>query len=215
MTLPQTLDTLRAAPLIGLIGRAGAGKTLAANWFLVNHKNLMKLSFARPLKRMMYELIREAIPKAWPVKPADYMDDPVLKNQEVPFLGGQTPRHLMQTLGTEWGRHAVHPDFWVNIAAGKVERLLADPRHRSASYTLRAIFDDARFLNEADMIRRHGGVIVRIERPDNTHAIDADHASEREQDAIAPDLTLVNDGTPDDLRAKLSAIWPPTAKGKA
>jgi hypothetical protein len=202
-------------PLIGLTGAAGSGKTTAANWFLVNHTNLIKLSFARPLKRMLYELLREVIPKAWPHTAAEYTDNPQLKNAPMPFLAGQSPRFLMQTLGTEWGRNAVHENFWVDIAAAKVERLLADPRHKSASYTLRAIFDDTRFPNEAEMIRRFGGIIVRIERPDNPNTIGQEHASEARQSLVTPDVTVLNDGTADDLRAKLAALWPPTVKPKA
>jgi hypothetical protein len=198
-------------PIIGITGKAGAGKSLAANWFLRNHNMAMKLAFARPLKRMLYELIREAIPKNWHEKPGDYIENAILKETPIPFLGNHTARHLMQTLGTEWGRDAVHPDFWVNIAAGKVERLLGSSFHKSDTVPLKAIFDDLRYANEAALVHRYGGVVLRIERPgaEKPAAVDS-HASEAQ--SFEPDVILVNDGTPEDLEQKLAALWPPAKK---
>ena len=199
-------------PLIGFTGPAGAGKSTAATILLKNHTRAMRMSFARPLKRMIYELIREALPKAYPHKASDLMDDPTLKNQPLVFLGGMTPRYLMQTLGTEWGRQAVNENFWVDLAAVKVERALGNTRHGNVDILpLKFVFDDVRFGNEAEMIRRYGGVIVRIERPDATQdpAISG-HASEAFD--FKPDMVILNDGTPEDLQDKLLSIWPKPEK---
>jgi hypothetical protein len=210
----MNLDELRAAPFIGITGKAGSGKTLVAQWFLRNHVQVVKLAFAKSLKTMVYELIRESIPKTWPHKAGDYIDDPVLKETPIPFLANQTSRHLMQTLGTEWGRNTIHPDFWVAIAAGKIERLVGSGFKSGRNYSLLAIFDDVRFQNEAEMIRSYGGVILRIERPDAAKPADiAAHPSETMD--FAADVTLVNDGTPEDIHALLADIWPPTVKPKA
>lgn len=208
MTATPDPDLLRNAPIIGLTGKAGAGKTTAADWLLTEHRKSVQMSFARPLKRMIYELIREVVPKSHPVSPAEYMSDPVLKEQPLDFLGGFTPRYLMQTLGSEWARDAVHPDFWVMIAAAKVERLNASGFVSFADQPLRMVFDDVRFANEADMIRAYKGVVVRIVRPDAEKPEDiAAHQSEAMD--FPADLTLVNGGTPDDLYALLAATFPP------
>jgi len=197
--------------VIGITGAAGSGKTLAGTWFLHNHKNVTKLSFARPLKRMLYELIREAIPKTWPVKPGDYTENPDLKETPIPFLQNMTSRHMMQTLGTEWGRNNLHPDFWTGIAAAKLERLLGSPYH--SGKTLAAFFDDLRFPNEAAMIRDYGGVVLRIVRPGHGKPDEVQaHASERFD--FEADVTLVNDGTPEDLHRQLAQLWPPTVEKK-
>jgi hypothetical protein len=210
----MNLDELRNAPFIGITGKAGSGKTLAANWFLRNHVQVVKFAFAKSLKTMVYELIRESIPKTWPHKAGEYIDDPILKETPIPFLANQTARHLMQTLGTEWGRQTVHPDFWVAIAANKIERTLASGFKSGTNYKLLALFDDVRFANEAAMLRSYGGVILRVERPDTAKPAEiAAHASE-EMD-FAADVTLVNDGTPEDLHAMLAEIWPPTIVKKA
>jgi hypothetical protein len=204
----MTTSTPPRTPIVGITGRAGSGKTTASNWFLRNHKNCIALSFARPLKRMMLELIRDAVPKNWPHSPSAYMTNPDLKNEPIPFLGNQTARRIMQTLGTEWGRNAVHPDFWVDMAATRVERTLGSPFHQGEDMHVRIVFDDVRFANEADMIRRYGGTILRLERADAA-PVEA-HASETLD--FGHDTLLRNDS--DDVEAfyaRLAEIWPPTA----
>lgn len=209
----MNIDQIREAPLLGITGKAGSGKSMAASWLLRNHTNVIKFAFASPLKRMTYELIRDALPKTWPHTAAEYIEDPILKETPIPFLGNQTARRIMQTLGTEWGRDTVHPDFWVAIAAGKYERLIASG-FKGGSIKLRAMFDDTRFENEAQMIRAYGGVIVRIARPGTEKPAEIDAHPSESMDFEA-DVTLVNDGTPEDLYAMLAELWPPTVKPKA
>lgn len=197
-------------PLVGLTGLAGSGKSTAANWFVRNYSQAVKVAFASPIKRMAYELIRGSLPKTWHIKPMEYLEDPALKNEPIPFLGGHTGRHLMQTLGTEWGRESIHPDFWVAIAAGKVERMLGVSFKKSENIGVKVLFDDVRFANEAEMIRAYDGVVVRIVRPDNPYTLEGAHESEKMDFAV--DATLVNEGTIEDLHAKLEAMFPPPAK---
>ena len=199
--------------IIGITGRAGSGKSRAGDWFLRNHHQCTKLSFARPLKRMLLELIRDSIPKKWHVDPSDYINDPVLKNEPIPFLGNYTGRKLMQTLGTEWGRTAIHPDFWVGIAAGKIERTLGVSFAKSEAVKIKIIFDDLRFANEAEVIRAYGGTVIRIERPGQADPVISTHASEAFD--FAADIPISNDGTLEDLYAKLAALYPPTATRSA
>lgn len=203
----MTTDTPKLPPVIGITGAAGSGKTTAANWIVRNHNQAARMAFARPLKKMIYELIRDATPKTWPVKPTEYIENPELKETPIPFLGGYTARRLMQTLGTEWGRNAVHEDFWVVIAAGKLERLLGSSFKNSETVPIKAVFDDVRFENEATMIRAYGGTVIRVIRPDATKPADiAGHASEAM--AFEADITLVNDGTQADLEAELADLFP-------
>lgn len=199
-------------PVIAFTGKAGAGKSTAANWILRNHPKAMKMSFAQPLKKMFYELIRQSIPKAWPHTPIEYIDG-ALKEEPIPFLSNRTGRELMQSLGTEWGRNTVQPDFWVNIAQGKLERLLGDRRVASDTPHILAVYDDVRFQNEADMLRGYKGILIRIERPHTATTSDTttNHASEQQQQ-VEPDFVIQNDGTEEDLFAKLAEILPPPSK---
>jgi hypothetical protein len=192
------------APVIGITGRAGAGKTTVANWFLRNHKNVIKYSFASPLKAMFYELVRYALPSKWPTKPGDYINSPDLKEQPMPFLDNHTPRRLMQTLGTEWGRNTVAEDFWLKLAQNKLERQFGHTFHSLKNRTVAAVFDDVRFANEAAMLRDYKGCIVRIERPGDNPA---SHHTSEDMDFDA-DVVIVNDGTEDDLIAKVASLWP-------
>lgn len=201
-------------PIIGFTGRAGSGKSTAADWVLRNQNQVAKLAFARPLKRMAYELLREVLPKDHPITATDYINNPAYKEVPISFLGNYTARKVMQTLGTEWGRKAMHEDFWVAIAAGKAERVLGTSFRKSESVPIKLVFDDLRFANEAEMVRAYGGVVVRIERPDAEKPPEVS-AHESEHFGFAADMTIINDGTPDDLFAKLAAIWPPTAKTSA
>ena len=198
------------APLpkvIAFTGKAGAGKSTAANWILRNHPKAMKMSFAQPLKKMFYELIRHSIPKAWPHTPIEYIDG-ALKEDPIPFLSNRTGRELMQSLGTEWGRNTVQQDFWVSIAQGKLERLLGDERTASDTPQILAVYDDVRFQNEADMIRSYDGLIVNIQRPltKTTSDTTTNHASE--QQTIEPDLVWENDATEEAFIAKVAALLP-------
>lgn len=194
-------------PLIGMTGRAGSGKTTAANWVLRNHGTANAMSFAGPLKSMTRELLRMALPKGEAEKAGTYISDPILKETPIPYLGGLTARRIMQTLGTEWGRVALHPDFWVGIAAAKVERQLGSTFKKSDKVPLKIIFDDVRFANEADMIRAYGGVVVQVVRPDSDKPADiASHASEAMD--FTPDITIINEGTVEELDAKMAALFP-------
>lgn len=192
-------------PLVGFTGLAGSGKSTAANWILRNHANPIKVPFAGPLKKMLYELLRDALPATWHIKAREYIEDPVLKNEPIPFLGGYSARRLMQTLGTEWGRKAVHEDFWVGIAASKVERIMGTPQKRGPNTPLKVVFDDVRFANEAMMIRAYDGVVVRVVRPGIAPV--EDHDSETLD--FEADIVLDNSGTEEDLHAQLAALFPP------
>ena len=60
---------------------------------------------------------------------------------------------------------------------------------------------DVRFPNEAEFVRQSGGIVVRIERPD--HGPVNQHVSDAGQSEIKVDLTIVNDGTPEDMLVEL------------
>jgi hypothetical protein len=118
-----------------------------------------------------------------------------LKEEPCERFGGATPRHMMQTIGTEWGRNCIHPNLWVLAW----QHLL--PKNRDV------VADDVRFQNEAQVIRDLGGIIIQIERP-GTGSLAA-HASE--QQGIKGDIIIQNDRSLDDLYTDLdwclSTFW--------
>lgn len=133
--------------LIGIAGPARAGKDTLASYMLDNLGGVWsRSSFADPIKSML---------KAIGV---DCSDD---KKAEVSDDYGVTPRHMMQTLGTEWGRNLIDGDIWVKAFA----RLNAGKC---------VIVPDVRFENEADLVREHGVLIHLVGRG----GIEGNHVSE-------------------------------------
>lgn len=118
--------------------------------------------------------------------------------------GSVTPRCVLQTLGTEWGRNQVDRDLWIKI--GIVSANTAQ-REEMAPF---AVITDGRFENEITAIRASGGKIIRIVDPHQT--IRSVHVSEVEQESIpdsAFDQIIVNDKTKgvESLEAQLKDFW--------
>lgn len=162
--------------IIGLAGRKASGKTTAAR-FLVNGMDFHRLSFADPLRDMVGCFLLGM------GYGADYIETLLTADKEQMLAPiGKTPRQLLQTLGTEWGRDHVDRNVWVTLARRRINTS-AEPR---------IIFDDVRFENEAAMIRGMGGQIIHIDRGDL--AADS-HASEHGIDEHDADLFVDNDTT--------------------
>jgi hypothetical protein len=133
--------------LIGIAGQARSGKDTLASYMLDNLDGTwLRSSFADPLKAMLS------------VIGVDCSDD---AKAVIDDTYGATPRHMMQTLGTEWGRHMINGDIWVKAFA----RLNAGKC---------VIVPDVRFENEADLVREHGVLIHLVGRG----GIEGSHVSE-------------------------------------
>ncbi|MBY0499326.1 MAG: hypothetical protein K2P74_06920 [Nitrosomonas sp.] len=176
--------------LIGLHGPAGCGKDTVAE-ILCAAQEFRSVSFAEPLIDMLVAGFR--VPKS-------YFTDRNLKETPIPELCGKSPRQLMQTLGTEWGRNYVDCDVWVKIADRKIEYLRKLAAAGNA-YIEGIVATDVRFQNEYDYIRR----------PINPNEINPTHASDKlikiDTDR---DQLILNDGDIDRLAEKINAILHPT-----
>ena len=100
------------------------------------------------------------------------------------WLDGMTGREFLQKLGTAV-RNEVHPEFWTRalfIKEGNNQNL---------------IIPDVRFPNEAQIVKDHGGILIRIERPG---AGAGNHISETALDDYKGwDIVIDNVGTLEDL----------------
>lgn len=105
-----------------------------------------------------------------------------------------TPRYLLQTLGTQWGRDSIHPHIWVRSLINRL------------SHDEVTIITDLRFPNEARAIEENDGITIRINRPGlETSDI---HESEIALDGYQDfDFVVENDGSLDDLSDKALEIW--------
>lgn len=160
----------------------GSGKTTFANYLVTQH-GFVRRSFAGGLKAMFKTLLLESGMNEYDA--LEWMQDTELKEAPMLLLGGKSPRHAMQTLGTEWGRNCIAEDIWVRLALSKAEAIMAQGRS--------VVFDDLRYINEADALRNAGGKIARVVRAG--YAPTGTHASEGQLDSYRPDFTIINDST--------------------
>lgn len=182
------------ARLIGLYSPAPqSGKTTVANYLLA--KGWYSVPFAAPIKRMVVQLLNEI----------GLSEDNALrlvntdKEEIIPALR-TTARHLMQTLGTEYGRQCVHPQVWLMCWERAVTAKL--------EAGIPVVVDDCRFHNEAALVRRLGGELWRIERPGTERS--TTHASEGGLDDYPLfDRRLVNDGSLLTLHERVREIVTP------
>ena len=120
------------------------------------------------------------------------------------------------TLDSYWGlspadavallkRHAydLYPDFDALRSHRPVSK--PTPRGQIPANARTIIFKDIRFENEAAFLRAHNGEIWHITRP-NLQKINA-HSSEHGVAQAPGDLHLINDGTLEDLKARVAEAW--------
>ena len=174
------------AQLIGLCSPAMfSGKSTVANHLVTRHR-FAKLAFAAPLKSMTEALLSSV--GIGPVL-ARQMIHGDLKEAEIRELG-VTPRKLMQTLGSEWGRSCIREDLWVHIAITRARAFM--------EVGTPVVIDDVRFPNEFEAIEAAGGTCYRVVRPEAT--VTRAHVSEGQLDGIVmPEIW--NSGSLDDLHA--------------
>lgn len=165
-------------PVVAFSGQAGAGKSTATRHLVEQHGYTL-VKFAGPLKDMMRAigLTEDEIEGDWKEKPCN-------------LLSGKSPRQAMQALGTEWGRDLIGKDFWTFLWEHRALQVIDAGG--------RVVTDDCRFPNEAQLIRRLGGDIYKIE---GRGVIAGEHVSER--GCGDQDLVLVNDGAVEELHGKI------------
>jgi hypothetical protein len=128
--------------VIALTGLAGSGKSTASKYLVEKH-GYQLVKFAGPLKDML---------RAIGLSEAQIEGE--LKEEPCEWLQGATPRHAMQTLGTQWGRDCIGRSFWIELWVRRVNQIIAEAG--------RVVVDDCRFHNEADEVRKLGGVVWRL-----------------------------------------------------
>lgn len=184
--------------VIGLTGFAGSGKSTVAA-YLVEAHGFTRLSFAAPLKKMLRTLNpilgaydadnscgdSDCCGGPWPMiqeeRLSDLTDRGWSENRIKESDYGPEYRRLLQVLGTDCIR-AVDEDFWV-VAAVKQ---MTDP---DGNY----VFDDCRFPNEAEVIKRFGWTSLwNVTRP-GYEAVNG-HASEQHAGNMGEKFVLNNSG---------------------
>jgi hypothetical protein len=123
----------------------------------------------------------------------------IAEHREIQDHPGQTAvtvRRILQWWGTEY-RRAQDADYWTKAWSRKIGQFDLKNVH--------VLIDDVRFMNELNVIREHGGLIVKIERPGFDGA--NNHASETSLDEYHGwDRIIVNDGTLFEFKQKVETL---------
>lgn len=180
-------------PTIGIISRAPrSGKSTAAD-YLCERYGYQRRPLANTIREMLLPFL---VAFGYDKYQARYYLTTAKEERLALIPGAPTARHLLQTLGAEWGRSCVAPSVWLDIWL-----------YKTANLPL-VLSDDVRYLNEVAMIRsRPNPQIWRITRPGVYY--DGDHSSEGELDSIEVDAEIINDGTIADLHAKIDQLLKP------
>jgi hypothetical protein len=175
--------------IIGITGKARSGKDTLARILLEMTPGAQQMSFASPIREFVARLIGVTV---------DDLQDGPFKEAPLPELSGKSPRQMMQTLGTEWGRDLIDPDLWIKVARWELGTL-------EAIGVPLVVFSDVRFDNEAAMIRSLGGAIVHLSRGAageiSTHVSEAGISSFSELD-----LSVNNDGDLKQLKTRAREV---------
>jgi hypothetical protein len=192
--------------VVGLTGYAGVGKNSVAD-ILVRDYGYIQLAFADPLK----EMIRDLNPilgfidrgacgcedcKGRDIQPVhlqdlydyDYIDQDIKEMAEF----GEELRRLWTTFGTEVMRKR-QPDYWIRHMMTEI---------LSENDDAKIVVTDVRYQNEAEFLNRlNAGDMLdsrlwRIARPGFEPG---EHSSEQLAGLLGEEITLINDGTLEEL----------------
>jgi hypothetical protein len=207
--------------ILGFAGKAATGKTTAAKHVapLLN-KECKIIPMAMVLRDEVEAFLRavgaeESVPLVYGCQDDKvrvfYVDEQkalqqcpkwahfISEHQEIQDRSGQTAvtvRRILQWWGTEYRRDQ-DPDYWTKAWGRKVSEYDVEQMY--------VLVDDVRFMNELNVIKEHGGLIVKIERPGFDGA--NNHASETSlDDYTAWDGKILNDGTLEEFKQKAEVL---------
>ena len=165
--------------IIALAGPAQSGKSSAASY--LGSLGFIEDSFAAPIRDFISDILDINLEQL-----------EICKDQNVPPFAC-TPRKMMQTLGTEWGRQMIQDDLWIMALLERLQN-----RQPTQSF----VISDLRFENEARVLRDMGAEIWHIERPGSEIA-ETYHESENGITQQLHDFVLINDGTKEKFRIEI------------
>jgi hypothetical protein len=167
--------------IIGICGKKFNGKDTIAD-HLVKHYGYTKISLADSLKRAMKEIFGFSDEQLW----GD-------KKEVVDEFWKITPREVLQFVGTDCFRNVFGTNFshignniWILSLQRNIDIMVQQGIKK-------IVVPDVRFPNEAQLIQKYNGTVIRVNRLFQ-HASDNDtHASETSIDLIQPNHIIIND----------------------
>lgn len=171
--------------IIAFTGYKRSGKSTASRYVLSKLPGAVQLNFKTALLEEMKERFPKTLSALVRLVEREQYDgtNPLTVERFLEEKPDEVARFFLQEYGTEVRRHD-DPDYWVVKWLKKATRL----QH--------VVVDDLRFLNEYQVVKDIGGVVIRIIR--NGQVSTDGHRSETEMEHITPDITIVvPDGTPE------------------
>jgi len=179
--------------IIGLSGKIGSGKSTVSNVFQQN--GFILDSFAKSVKdvsHIVFGFDRDKLDgitqddRNWRETPDQKYSDLLGKNF--------SPRDSLILIGTSFGRDILNNDIWIHTLFNRYEKY-ADRN---------ILITDVRFPNEYKEIKKRGGIVIRINRDNNTYF--STHESECSLDDYSFDHVIQNNSTVDELIKKTQEI---------
>lgn len=173
--------------IVGLLGKAGSGKSTVAKYLVANH-GAKVYSFATPLKLMVQEIFALTDEQIYGTQEQKESVDPRYD---------LSPRGLLTCTGTA-ARKYLGESVWLEACLHKIK----------ADNPKLAVIDDVRYVNEATYLSKIGRV-VKLVCPSRQDT--GKHPSEREVDLVPTGLlhgVVTSEPTPgsEDLITKFLAL---------
>jgi dephospho-CoA kinase len=179
---------------IALFGKMRAGKDTVAD-ILAEEYGFEKFAFAQGIGEIIVKYFPTALSYGKPRKHYQHI--------------GQSMRELDN-------------DVWITYLLKRVLHYKMDLKlsveNKNNKKPFRVVVTDGRQLNEADRLRKEGYLIVKVEAPKETRFKRSlasrdifteealEHETEKQVDLVRPDITIVNDGSIEDLRRKVKDL---------
>lgn len=157
--------------IIALTGYAQSGKSTAVGMIREMRPWFRQVNFKDALIKEIEQYFPKVLEKL--------REEHQMTNKELFSKKPGVMRELMQNFGTEL-RRSENPDYWTKKWWDSIKDIE------------NVLVDDCRFLNEAQVIRDNGGIIIRMIRTDKENT--STHQSETEMNLIAPDYTIITNG---------------------
>ena len=181
--------------LVGISGKIVSGKSVSAEYFKT--KGFTEYSFAEPLKDI--------------AKIFGFTDRQLYGNQsdklQLHEYWNVSSRKFLQKVGTELFRETlpkllpemnISESIWIDLFKIKL-------KNSAGNY----VVSDIRFLNEAEAIKKLGGIVIKLERNNSIFSKDhfeVEHQSEQQIDKIIADYTINNNGDIENLYKNINNI---------
>lgn len=161
--------------IIGLVGRSRVGKDTVAEIIIECSSDYEVRRLSAPLKKAMTELY-------------DLNKEQLETNskEEIDMRWGKTPRECIVSL-TDYMMGYMGKDFFTKRLYGE---------NGLPEYI---IIPDVRYEHDIVEIHRRGGIIIKIEKTDNSVC----HSFEDNIDGMKGDILITNDGSIEDLQSNL------------